>query len=312
MITFIGCSLNEVDVSKLTFQNGNIYNADSVFFNYSTKNFVYYNNKKFTGFAIGKYENGSLASKAEFHDGLANGILTTYFQNGQIWDSGTFNQGIFNGKLKIYYENGQISQSANIRDGMFQDTNIIFEQNGNRRQADVYINSKLEGVSKVYYQNGNLKLNRNYIHDELSGKVELFDSAEGYLWQSGNYENGKLSGIVYTYNKLGVVILKENYDKGNLINNSSDQSKEITRSQKSEIKSIKSIVRKNEQRRRAANNNSDLNSTASHVCHNCYRKFNGKGYYMAYTRDGLVVERSNDDNQELCCSSECAHKIMGL
>jgi hypothetical protein len=50
----------------------------------------------------------------------------------------------------------------------------------------------------------------------------------------------------------------------------------------------------------------------SHTCSYCYKTFYGKGYYLAGTRKGIELMRSNNENQELCCSSRCAHKIMNL
>lgn len=57
--------------------------------------------------------------------------------------------------------------------------------------------------------------------------------------------------------------------------------------------------------------NKNTDSEVKHQCNYCRKFFYGKGYYLALTRNGFVLNRSNDDNQELCCSSECAYKIMG-
>jgi hypothetical protein len=51
-------------------------------------------------------------------------------------------------------------------------------------------------------------------------------------------------------------------------------------------------------------------SKNSHVCNYCQKIFYGKGYYLSYTRNGFEMNRSDNDQQELCCSSSCANKIM--
>lgn len=52
------------------------------------------------------------------------------------------------------------------------------------------------------------------------------------------------------------------------------------------------------------------NTQNSHRCNYCGITFYGKGYYLSYSSNGLEMQRSDNENQELCCSSKCANAIM--
>lgn len=59
-----------------------------------------------------------------------------------------------------------------------------------------------------------------------------------------------------------------------------------------------------------SNSYQNTESYTSHICNYCHRQFTGKGYYQSYSRDGLQINRSDNESNELCCSSTCAIRIM--
>ncbi|MCW8336292.1 toxin-antitoxin system YwqK family antitoxin, partial [Vibrio paucivorans] len=61
----------------------------------------------YTGQFERKYDNGQIATKAQFSDGLELGVETNWYPNGQIASKVNYAKGKLNGKSEAWYPNGE-------------------------------------------------------------------------------------------------------------------------------------------------------------------------------------------------------------
>jgi antitoxin component YwqK of YwqJK toxin-antitoxin module len=84
--------------------------------------------------------------------------------------------------------------------------NILkIENNDTLYYGKIFCNNKI-GTWKYFYPNNKLKNITNYNQlGELDGIYKIFHKDGGYLYETGNYKNGKLNGTVYYYYEDGKV-----------------------------------------------------------------------------------------------------------
>ncbi len=71
--------------------------------------------KPFTGQFEEKFDNGQIATKAQFSDGLELGLETNWYQNGQVASKVNYVKGKLQGKAETWYPNGQKKLSSAIK-----------------------------------------------------------------------------------------------------------------------------------------------------------------------------------------------------
>jgi hypothetical protein len=142
-----------------------------------------------------------------------------------------------------------------------------------------YSNGQLEGKAFKLGEKSDTVFSGSYVNGNLVGMAKVVINERGD-YSISNYVAGVRKGDVILYNKNGKKIVK------NPVNRTKNNN------------TIKPIV--------------PAVSQKSHVCNYCGKTFSWEGFYLAGTREGIVMQRSHNDNQELCCSSVCAYKIMGM
>jgi antitoxin component YwqK of YwqJK toxin-antitoxin module len=350
LILFCCCNGPEVEIINLSTQNGPfkiIGNQDSITAKYNKKlftgtaieNFGNKQPKLIAEFRHGvlhgklrKYNSdGKLILEYNSKKGFIEGPLSAYHNNGNIKEISNFKNGKINGKSKLYFENGFIKKELYYLDGQLNGTLKSYYQNGKTRELRYYkkdlgngtweeydslgfitkktpvINGKYTGVFSVYKYDENKKIIEESIFNKQDGILEglaLVINKNKDTSYIANYKNGKLEGEVkIILNNKGDYSIT-NYSNGSKFGNTKKYKSTGERIFKK--KTFKKTWNLNPNRW-----NTELDKK-SHTCSYCYKTFYGKGYYLAGTRKGIELMRSNNENQELCCSSRCANKIMNM
>jgi antitoxin component YwqK of YwqJK toxin-antitoxin module len=140
---------------------------------------ITYKGENFTGTLVKKYpQTSQLKYKLEIKDGLIHGKQLVYYKNGQLEEDYEALNGVKNGVCLEYWENGKIRSKENYKLGDF------------------------DGVSEIYFESGVLQSIRRYSNKEIR--------------EYTNY--GKDGKITTKYFKKGDSSIREDYEKGKLVN----------------------------------------------------------------------------------------------
>lgn len=107
MPLIFGCSQRNVDITELKFGE-NHFNSDSIFKTFPQKTLVYYNGKKFSGYAVEYYGNGQSMEKNGFKGGVLDGISERYYLNGSLKAKATLKDGFMVDKVEDYFVKGSL------------------------------------------------------------------------------------------------------------------------------------------------------------------------------------------------------------
>lgn len=329
VLLFISCT-NQVKLSELTLSSNMpielkaLENQDSIL--------VYYEKKLFSGKAFDYYKDGGTKSIIDFRKGLIHGTVNNFYENGNPQVIIHALKGLYNGPVKVYYADGNLKEKGNFLNGLQNGENTRFHQNGLIAFTRKFDENGM-GVGKwsQYDSLGRIIGYINMKNNFENGPSEILKySSSGNIIERTflNYTNGQLEGKAYKLGEKSDTVFSEVYVNGNLegaakvvINEKGDYmiSNYVAGVRKSNgilfDKFGKKIVKHPLNR---IQNKETLNPTVSkenrksHVCNYCGKSFAWEGFYLAGTREGISMRRSHNDNQELCCSSLCAHRIMGM
>jgi hypothetical protein len=227
-----------------------------------------------------------------------------YFNDGKLSYAGIIHNkkwlstshDIEDSPFEVYYPNGSLKKQGYFGDKNKKESYFItkeFRENGDL--AELYKYSGIKRPGSLDFRNDDY-IKEEYLNNILTSKtivenqnkVSTFDYYSSGSIKKEYFSNGQLKK---EYNENGLVLAEYNRD-GKSINKTDSQKPQIIKN--TQIKQEPGI----------------LKSTESHKCNYCHSIFNGKGYYLSWYDGGFHMNRSSDDNQELCCSSECANKIM--
>jgi antitoxin component YwqK of YwqJK toxin-antitoxin module len=295
---------------SIDFSKGLIHGKDITYFENGNVRTAYnYNKGLLHGPQIEYFEDGSTKSWMNKKNGRTIGNNLFYHPNGER--KATFlldEKGNENGEFKEYDSLGNLLKARNLfnseNHGVGEDFTYDSDNNFVHKVVYNFINGKAEGSAYTIDSDNDTLLYMNYKNNNQDGVSILLNKSKDTIdianFKNGqfdglrkeiknvktgeytltNYSNGKQEGLPVLYSKNGERVLQKRTNS--VVSRNSIQTRTVTKSQ------------------------------TSHVCSYCSKTFFGKGYYLAYTRDGLVMSRSDNKNQELCCSSVCAYKIMEM
>jgi uncharacterized protein len=110
-----------------------------------------------------------------------------------------------NGYNKFYYDNGVVSSEGFMRDGKPDGYWKTYSQNGKIKSEGNRKNFMLDSTWKFYNEQGKLAFEFNYKEGKKNGMKKTFDTKEGFLISSENYENDVKQGNTLIYYKDGRV-----------------------------------------------------------------------------------------------------------
>jgi uncharacterized protein len=110
-----------------------------------------------------------------------------------------------NGYNKFYYDNGVVSSEGTMRDGRPDGYWKTYSQNGKIKSEGNRKNFQLDSTWKFYNEQGKLAFEFNYKEGKKNGQKKTFDTKDGSLITSENYENDVKQGNTIVYYKNGKV-----------------------------------------------------------------------------------------------------------
>ena len=202
MITLLSCGDNKdkqilSDNIKLSITD----DLEKESFEVSKEGITYYKGIPFTGELLIYYENGQLADKQNYKDGLENGVFEYYHENGQLANKQNYKDGLENGVFEYYYENdGILDEIINYKDGKLDGFSTAYYENGQIKYSLHYKDGKPDGLSTGYYENGQIKYS---LHNKDGDATYIIgDYYQGgvvfYLFEAGDtgYVAGETHGLI--------------------------------------------------------------------------------------------------------------------
>lgn len=163
ILSFIGCNSSESQKTKELHPKPvlveNPVSEDSLFLNKST-GVTYYQNQPFTGRAISKYDNDSLALLIEYVNGKKDGCYKKFFPNGELSYDATYTNGKLNGKSRTWWSNGKLRTESSFTDGVPDGIQLQYYKPGLLFKKINLAMGKEEGLQQSWRENG--KLYNNY------------------------------------------------------------------------------------------------------------------------------------------------------
>ena len=91
------------------------------------------------------YENGQIASRANYKNGKLNGLYETWYDNGKQLSRTNYKNGERNGLYETWYENGQPQESTMYKDDvkLYSYINDEHEQNKVEQESDRDISEEI-------------------------------------------------------------------------------------------------------------------------------------------------------------------------
>ena len=143
------------------------------------------------GYWVNYFENTEkILEEGQYLNNQREGVWKQYLEDGTLSSEITYIDDEPNGYAKIYYSNGQTAE-----EGLWKE--------------DVWIGEYIS-----YYKNGNINYKWNFSDDGTrTGKQEYFHE-NGKKMISGNWNQGKESGVIKRYNKQGLLTEEQTYNNG--------------------------------------------------------------------------------------------------
>jgi len=124
------------------------------------KGIVFYNGQLFTGTAISKYPNDSIASSIDYVNGKKEGIYRKWFQNGKLSFEANYVNGKQHGKTYTWWSNGNLRTTSNFANGIPDGEQLQYYKSGSLFKKIQLVKGKEEGLQQSWRENG--KLYNNY------------------------------------------------------------------------------------------------------------------------------------------------------
>ncbi|WP_026450328.1 toxin-antitoxin system YwqK family antitoxin [Aequorivita capsosiphonis] len=103
------------------------------------------------------WQDGALKKKAEWKNGLLNGVLNVYYANGQLEKTMFYKDGVLDGKLENFYENGSLHQDfnyqSNAKDSKYIGWNKTYDENG-KISRRFYAKGDGDNIIEENFENG--------------------------------------------------------------------------------------------------------------------------------------------------------------
>lgn len=108
-----------------------------------------------------------------------------------------------NGYNKFYYGNGKISSEGTMRDGKPDGYWKTYSEYGKIKSEGNRKNFELDSIWKFYNEQGKLAFAFTYKNGKKTGSKKIYDTKEGFVITSENYESDLKQGNTINYYKNG-------------------------------------------------------------------------------------------------------------
>lgn len=121
---------------------------------------VYWQEELFTGVAVSRHPDGSLATRKEYQAGQKHGEIQFWFASGQLSYQSYYVQGKRHGLVRSWWKNGNLRSQANYVQGVAHGVQEQWYQSGARFKRQNLVEGREEGLQQTWRENG--KLYNNY------------------------------------------------------------------------------------------------------------------------------------------------------
>ncbi len=183
--------------------------------------FALYDIKKglISGDAFLYTNNGDLACKLSYKNGVRNGLKENFDSDGKPWLREEYKDGKKDG-LSEMYSNGKMSSKSEYKKGKKEGLTITYS-NGQILTQTYYKDDKRNGLSTTFY-NGVIVSENNYADDVQDGLGTIYSMGKKNM--DATYQKGQRHGLAHMYKPdgsilfesyflLGVKVSKEEYEK---------------------------------------------------------------------------------------------------
>jgi antitoxin component YwqK of YwqJK toxin-antitoxin module len=138
-----------------------------------------------------------------------------YYPNGNLSSEGYLVNGKPDAYWKTYHENGKLKSEGNRKNYALEGEWFFYDNQGDTVLIMEYKNNKKHGLRTAFFVDEIVQ--ENYSNDVKQGIAKVFHYPSRKLKKKMNYENGKIEGKVFEYNKEGRIISIFEYKKGYLV-----------------------------------------------------------------------------------------------
>lgn len=145
-----------------------------------------------------------------------SGDFTQYFyENGKLSSEGWLKDGKPEHYWKSYYRNGQLKSEGN-RVNFELDSLWVFYNRLGQREVEIEYEAGLKQGERRTYQEGRLLKREQFERDRLEGWTYFYHPEEGWLQKEIAFEDNKVHGQGFEYDKEARVISLFDYKEGKL------------------------------------------------------------------------------------------------
>jgi antitoxin component YwqK of YwqJK toxin-antitoxin module len=160
---------------------------------------------------------GSICDVTNVVDG--EGVAQTYHPKGPIEWRANFKNGLYNGVETWFYENGQKKSETNQNNDKLDGLSTYWYENGQKSSETTYLEDKLHGLRTQWYENGQKKLEGYWKNGRENGtRTEWYES--GQKSAEANFKEGKQDGTTTLWHNNGQIREVSNFVDGKLHGNS--------------------------------------------------------------------------------------------
>lgn len=195
-----------------------------VFFNSSdTSEVIHWNGNKMNGPWRQYFGNGNLKLRSTMLNDAYDGVTEYFHDNGKLNIKGKYVNSKRSGSWYHYNSDGSLQMQVLYRGGKVvkeKRENGIFTEyfEPNMPESEItYKNGKKNGPFTIFHDTA--KRVKVEERDQLTGESISKENIVGVQPKMiGEYRNDRLHGIITHYNSVGVLIKKENFENGILVN----------------------------------------------------------------------------------------------
>jgi TonB family protein len=164
---------------------------------------------------LGYYPNGTLAHHyARANDGSGKG--TSYYPNGQVIEKFSTQDNLLHGLCSHYFDNGSLHRELVFRDDGVVSIGNTFDRAGQLISGGTVSHDSVQLISYHFTKDFGsdalpIEQIENYVNGQRSGSYRSLDSA-GNLLTSGQYYQGMKVGMWTEYAPNGTIKIRTNYD----------------------------------------------------------------------------------------------------
>ncbi len=167
------------------------------------------------------YESGALREQYQYFieddEQVLNGIYSAFYENGVLEMEGYYARGRKDSVWSFYADSGRKTLVQTWKEGQRWDGPFsLYWPNGQLSEYGIYRQGKWHGAYSSYFSNGQIEIRTQYVDDQIHGAFfEFFGSGQRKI--SGFYDNGFKHGRWTHYAESGLVVLREEYEFGQLV-----------------------------------------------------------------------------------------------